>query len=44
MYIPIEYKESEEEFLKWALTIRKNLFMFPYMEKIEEFIEMHFKQ
>ena len=30
-------------FLKYARTIRKKLFMFPYVDKMEEFIKVHYK-
>ena len=42
MCLSIEYKESEEDFLKRAHTVRKCLFNFLYVEKIEQFINVHY--
>ena len=43
MYLLIEYKDSKEDFLKRARIMRKNLFMFLYVEKMEQFIDVHYK-
>ena len=42
IYLLIEYKESEGDFLKRAHTINEDLFNFLYMEKIEQFINVHY--
>ena len=42
MYLPIEYKESEEDFLKRTRTIREGLFNFLYVEKMGQFINVHY--
>ena len=42
MYLPIDYKESEEDFLKRARTIREGLFNFLYVEKMKQFINVHY--
>ena len=43
IYIPIEYNENEEYFLKRVRTIKKNLFKFLYVDKMRQFIEMYYK-
>ena len=43
MYLPIKYKKTEENFLKRVRIIRKNLFIFLYVEKRKQFIEVHYK-
>ena len=43
MYLSIEYNESKEDFLKRIRIIRKNLFIFLYVERIKQFIEVHYK-
>jgi len=42
MYLPIEYKEKEEDFLKCTCTIKEGLFKFLYVEKIKQFIDVHY--
>jgi len=42
MYLPIEYKEKAEDFLKYTRTIKEGLFRFLYVGKMEQFIDIHY--
>ena len=42
MDLSIEYKESEEDFLKCARTIREGLFNFLYVKKMKQFMNIHY--
>jgi hypothetical protein len=42
IYVIIEYKEIKEYVLKRVRTIRKGLFNFLYVEKMEQFINVHY--
>lgn len=42
LYMPIEYQESEGDFLKRARTVSKTMFKFLYVQSMEEYIEVHY--
>ena len=42
LYTPIEYKESEEDFLRRARDMSQSMFKFLYVEKMEHYIKKYY--